>query len=442
LTFILGLLKLTIMKLFGTSGIRRLADRELVELALKVGMAIGAQYPGVVIGRDTRTYGSAMRHSIAAGILTAGAQCYDAGVIPTPTVAFVTRKFNAGVMITASHNPPPYNGIKLLNPDGSAFSEEQQRRIENFIQGTIPLNASWDKIQAGETYNTAVEEHIAGIRRDFPTPLKLKVVVDAGCGAAYFITAQLLLQLGCEVIPLNCYANGNFPHDVEPIESNLGDLISAVKKNNADLGIAHDGDADRMMAVDNLGRFITGDKMLTLLAQVSGSKDIVTTIDASMVIENLGFNVKRTKVGDPFVSEVLKQFGKFGGEPSGAWVFPQISLCPDGIYAAASIAAIASRSKLSDLVDNIPSYPLIRTNIAGTLSSMKQMEEKLAALFKPIAIDNIDGLKLSFKDGWLLVRPSGTEPKIRISAEGKNQEIARYYCETSSKFIKDFVQGK
>ncbi len=181
-----------------------------------------------------------------------------------------------------------------------------------------------------------------------------------------------------------------------------------------------------------------GDKLLAILAQASGSKNIVTTIDASMCIEEMGFQVERTKVGDPYVSEGLKNGGKFGGEPSGAWVFPQISLCPDGIYAAAQIIAIASRQKLSLLVDSIPSYPVIRGSIDGKIADINDLKQKLSAELKPASIDTIDGLKLYFKDGWLLVRPSGTEPKIRLSVEAKSEQTARRLFENGAKIIKEF----
>jgi phosphoglucosamine mutase len=429
------------MQLFGTSGIRRIADRELVQLALQVGLAVGTIYHQVVVGRDTRTSGSAIRHAVTAGLLAAGAQCSDTGVVPTPTVAVAARQFKAGIMITASHNPPQYNGLKLLNPDGSAFSAKQQQEIEDLINGVSPIKVSWDRMLTGEVYSTAVEKHIDLISRDFPAGIKLKVVVDAGCGAAYFITPHLLTRLGCEVTSVNCYANGIFPHDVEPIESNLGDLMQTVRETGADLGIAHDGDADRMMAVDDRGRFISGDKMLAILAQASNSDDIVTTIDASMSIDEMHFKVRRTRVGDPYVSEELKIRGGFGGEPSGAWVFPQASLCPDGIYAAAQIASIASRQKLSDLVDSLPSYPVIRGNVAGSALSMKDLTQKLVSQLKPVSTVTIDGIKLNFNDGWILVRPSGTEPKIRLTAEAKNELIARRLYDNGAKIIKEYLQG-
>jgi phosphoglucosamine mutase len=429
------------MQLFGTSGIRRLVDDNLISLALRVGLATGKIYSKVALGRDTRTSGSALSHAVTSGLLAAGANCSDAGIIPTPTLAFLTREFEAGIMVTASHNPPQYNGLKLINPDGSAFSAEQQKQIEELVDGPTPTQTRWGKMQKGEINETAVEKHITRILEDFQERLKIKVVVDSGCGAAYFITPNMLKRLGCEVITLNCSPNGIFPHDVEPIEANLGDLMNTVKKCGADLGIAHDGDADRMMAVDNLGRFIPGDKMLAILGQACGTKTLVTTVDASLSIDEMSFIVKRTKVGDPYVSEELKRGGEFGGEPSGAWVFPALSLCPDGIYAAAKIAAIASREKLSYLVDNIPSYPMIRGNISGKIKYMDKLKEKLLAGLEPAAIETVDGLKMSFKDGWILVRPSGTEPKIRLTAEAKSQPSARQYYEKSAIIIQDYVQG-
>jgi phosphoglucosamine mutase len=428
------------MSLFGTSGIRRLADLDLVRLTFEVGLAVGTVYPDVVIGRDTRTSGSVLRHALTAGLLAAGARCSDAGVLPTPTLAFVTREFAAGVMITASHNPPQYNGLKCLNPDGSAFSARQQKQIADIVRGQPSARVSWERMQDGEVYSTAIEKHLGRIRHAFPGGLKLKVVVDAGCGAAYFITPHLLTGLGCEVTCLNCHANGIFPHDIEPVEANLGELISAVTETSADLGIAHDGDADRMMAVDNRGRFISGDKMLAILARASGARQIVTTVDASMSIESLGFKVKRTKVGDPFVSAQLKKWGGFGGEPSGAWVFPPVSLCPDGVFAAAQIVAIAADHPLSLLADEIPDYPVVRGNLTGSLADLSDLKDRLTARFQPDSFDLVDGLKLNLKNGWLLVRPSGTEPKIRITVEAKTPILARRYFAESVEIVQDSMR--
>ncbi|MBM4433264.1 MAG: phosphoglucosamine mutase, partial [Chloroflexi bacterium] len=261
-----------------------------------------------------------------------------------------------------------------------------------------------------------------------------------GCGAASVITPYLLKRMSCEVVELNCYPDGHFPRNIEPAEANLGDLMKAVKKFSADLGIAHDGDADRMMAVDDKGRFVSGDKLLAIFAQATGARRIVTTIDASMSIDELGFDVRRTKVGDPYVSDELKNWGDFGGEPAGSWVFPDVSLCPDGIYAAAQVVALARQQKLSHLADSIPAYPVIRGSIDGKVESISELEKRLVAL-KPGAIRNEDGIKLNFADGWLLIRASGTESKTRLTAEAKSAARAHQLYDSGVKAVEYCIKA-
>ncbi|MFH1169234.1 MAG: phosphoglucosamine mutase [Chloroflexota bacterium] len=429
------------MRLFGTSGIRGIVTEDLIRLAFRVGLAVGSDCGRVVVGRDTRTSGDAMKHALVSGLLAAGSECHDAGIVPTPTLALAAARFDAGAMITASHNPPQYNGLKLLNPDGSSFISSQQQQLETAISGGSFNIASWDKMTASRKYDGAVEEHIARIRRDFPSPLKLKVVLDCGCGAASVITPGLLRGLGCEVLALDCYPSGRFPRDVEPTESNLGNLMRAVREYGAGLGLAHDGDADRMMAVDDRGRFIPGDKLLAVLARTVAAKEVVTTIDASMAVDELGFNVKRTPVGDTAVSEELRNGGDFGAEPSGSWVFPGVSLCPDGIYAAAVLASVASQQRLSALVDGIPSYPLRRGSVSGDGVAAEVLESSLMAL-GPLSASDIDGIRLDFGDGWLLVRPSGTEPKIRLTAEARDEARAGELYEAGMKAVKTSINSE
>jgi phosphoglucosamine mutase len=411
------------MKLFGTSGIRAVFDTELLNLAFKVGIVVGRTCGNIVIASDTRTSGDAMKSAVIAGLLAAGARCHDAGIAPTPTLAFITRDFDAGVMITASHNPPEYNGIKLINPDGSSFTSEQQAQIENDILTGNYTAAHWDEIKLASFYEGAIQKHIDYIVGEFDYNLNLRVVVDAGGGAASRVTPQMLKRLGCEVISLNCDPSGFFPRPVEPTEANLEDLCRTVKESGAGLGIAHDGDADRMMAVDDRGRFISGDKLLPILANAVSAVEVVTTLDASMAIDEMGFSIRRTPIGDTWVSEELRNGGDFGGETSGSWVFPGISLCPDGIYAAAKVAAIASQQSLAELVDEIPAYPILRGSVVSSGVVISSLESALITM-KPKRIGNFDGLKLDFDDGWLLVRPSGTEPKIRLTAEAKSSERA------------------
>ncbi len=429
------------MRLFGTSGIRRLWDKGLLDLAVKVGLAIGETYGTVVVGTDTRTSSDSLKQALISGLLAAGSHGEDAGIVPTPTLALAAREFDAGVMITASHNPPQYNGIKLLNPDGSAFSRVQQEQIEGIVSNGSFRVARWDRVKQSCLYYGAVERHLERILGEFPGGLKLKVVLDCGCGAASVITPRLLEKLGCEVETINCTAGGFFPRGIEPTESNLSDLMALTRESSADVGIAHDGDADRMMAVDDKGRFVPGDKLLSIFAQAMSAADIVTTIDASMAVEETGYDVRWTRIGDNYVSEELKNGGEFGGEPSGSWVFPGLSLCPDGIHAAARIAAIASQEKLSRLVDAVPGYPLLRGSIDSEGVRLSGLEPQLMTM-RPLSISRIDGIKLYFNDGWLLVRASGTEPKIRLTAEAKTETRVRQLYDEGLKVIQDCRKEK
>lgn len=426
--------------LFGSSGIRQVMGKEVMQLALQVGLVTGKNYPRVVVGRDTRTSSEALKSAFVAGLLAGGANVYDAGVTPTPTLALAAKEFDAAAMITASHNPPEYNGIKLLNPDGSAFDAAQRRNIEDKTLENSSDTVPWNQIGSVTSYEEAIKRHINYIINSFPGKFRCKVVVDSGCGASYHITPYLLKEMGCDVVALNCYPSGIFPRNIEPTESSLDELIKTTIALGADLGIAHDGDADRTMVIDNEGRFIPGDKLLAILAQGVGAKEVVTTVDASMSIDELGFSVFRTKVGDVYVSEKLRERGDWGGEPSGAWVFPGISLCPDGIYAAAQIVTIASQQKLSQLVDELPSYPLLRGSITCHESIMSRLEQELMDM-KPLSVMNIDGIRLDFGDGWLLVRASGTEPKIRITAEAKSETRAHLLFQNVTAAIKRCMEA-
>jgi phosphoglucosamine mutase len=432
------------MRLFGTSGIRRVVAGDLIQLALKVGLAVGRRYPSVVVASDTRTSSSALRHALISGVLGGGAGCFDGGVMPTPTLAFAARNFGVGVMITASHNPPEYNGIKLFNPDGAAFDSAQRREIAESVRQSLTV-VSWDRFQSSQVFGDAVRQHTERILGDFPNGRgrgrKLKVVVDCGCGAATRITPAVLTRLDCEVVVINGYPSGFFPRQAEPTEASLEDLARTASKLGADLGIAHDGDGDRMMIVDERGEFVPGDKLFILLARERDSRAVVTTLDASMMIEELGFRVTRTRVGDTDVAAELRKGGDFGGEPSGSWLFPEVSLCPDGIYAAAQIVAVAGRERISRLVNDLPTYPMLRGSLPGDRSVMSRLEPKLLAT-SPLSVDKTDGIRLSFTDGWLLVRASGTEPKIRVTAEAKTEARVRDLYHGALKMVRDMMGGE
>jgi phosphoglucosamine mutase len=417
------------MKLFGSSGIRDVVNREFLLLMFEVGLAVGDSYSSVVVGCDTRTSSDAVKFAFLSGLLSTGASAYDAGLVPTPTLAYAASNFEAGAMVTASHNPPQYNGIKLVNPDGSAFDSTQRNKVERTLSAKSFKLASWESMAKCTVYPGALERHAEHILADFPSKLRVKVVVDCGGGAASVITPHLLTRLGCDVVTLYCQPSGDFPREIEPLPDNLGDLVQAVVNEKANLGIAHDGDADRLVVIDDKGRFVPGDKLMAIFSRQLKANTVVTTIDASMLVDELGVEVARTRVGDAFVSDELRSKAKknaerFGAEPSGCFIFPRVSLCPDGIYGAAQIVQIACEQQLSSLVDQIPSYPVFRSSVPGNRSAMKTIEKLLKSEASG-QLTTTDGLRLAFNDGWLLIRPSGTEPKIRITAEAKNEARAR-----------------
>ena len=273
---------------FGSSGIRGLGNVEVTpELALRVGSVIGELYGDSVIGRDPRTTGPMLVQAFAAGVLSTGSAAVDAGLVSTPTLARGARDFACGAMITASHNPAPYNGIKLWNPDGMAFDEAQQREVEEALDRSRFMAPTWDRIGAVFSRSDLVQQHIDTIIKDVGTA-KARVVVDCGCGATSTITPFLLRQLGCDVLAINAQADGHFPgREPEPTEENLAALRATVPAVHADLGIAHDGDGDRMVAVDRTGTFVGGDLLLALFARKEVRSGLVVPVDASMVLEDL-----------------------------------------------------------------------------------------------------------------------------------------------------------
>jgi len=413
------------MGLFGSSGIRGITNVDVTpELALNVGKAAGKGCSDAVIARDPRVAGMMIEEAFAAGLMSAGCDVTQIGMVPTPTLAYAARNYSLGVMITASHNPAEYVGMKLWNPDGMAFDSRQQEEIEEAVGSSRYLLAKWDGVGDINLYGNAVEDHIKAIMERTGVLQGLRVVVDCGNGAASVITPFLLQRLGCRVLALNSNPDGHFrARNPEPKEDNLGLLMQTVKDHGADLGIAHDGDADRMMAVDDKGRFVGGDQLLAIFAAHEGADSIVVPVDTSMIVDDAlpDTRIIRSRVGDVYVAEAMKKVGAaFGGEPSGSWIFPRISFCPDGIFAAVRLIEIMGTRKLSEIVDELPVYQTRRggipcpdhrkegamAGIAGELSSLGE-------------VSTIDGIRVATGNGWVLVRPSGTEPKIRVTAEAR-----------------------
>ena len=437
------------MGLFGSSGIRGVVNEMMTpELALKAGRALGLTYKRVVVGHDPRTSSAMVENALVAGLLSSGARVTRVGLVSTPTLAYAARRFDCGVMVTASHNPPEYNGLKFWNPDGMAFSLQQQGELERLIYSDIK-GVSWASMAQETTANDAIFDHIAVILKNVK-PCSLKVVVDCGCGSASTITPYVLREMGCRVIALNSQPDGFFPaRDPEPIDENLAQLKETVRATGADLGIAHDGDADRMMAVDETGRLVTGDELLAYFCRYEVRGSVACPVDASMAVDRCGNDVKvyRTRIGDAFVSEQVRAVSAdFGGETSGTWIFPRISYCPDGIYAAAKIAELVSlNGSLSKAVAALPRYPLRRGGLkfkdlnckAAIMGGVKAAIE--AERYE--SLNTLDGLRVQYDDGWILIRPSGTEPKIRITAEAVDAQAAEKLYARAESIVKRCIES-
>lgn len=444
-------------KLFGTSGIRGLIGSEVTtELALGVGKAL-AKYLNnegtVVLGYDTRTTNQMLDQAICAGLLDGGINVIKIGMVPTPLVGYATEKLDAdaGVMLTASHNPSPYNGIKIWNKNGMAYTQEQEAAIEEIYHKKDFKETEWNKIGSLSHNEEIKNTYINALLDTVDIKPGLKVVIDCACGAGSEISPLVFRKAGCDVITLNSQADGFFPgRNPEPNEANLSSLMKAVVATGADLGIAHDGDADRMITVDENGKVSDFDKLLALISKKFGGT-VVTTVDAGLCmdesLEEVGGKVIRTKVGDVNVAEVIiEEDATFGGEPSGTWLHPDFCMCPDGILSGLRMAEMVSKEgKLSELLSKFPDYPNIREKVVcskeAKIKVMENMENLLKDAFDDIKeINTIDGVRLTFDDGsWVLVRPSGTEDYVRITLEAKTTEKAENIRDICKKIIEDNI---
>lgn len=434
------------MGLFGSSGVRGVINKEMTpELAAAIGMAVGSGNKQVVIGMDSRTSGPMIEAAVMSGVMSTGCDAALAGLVTTPTLAEAARELDFGVMVTASHNPPEYGGIKLCNTDGTGFDVAQSNAIEKMVESKKYKLAPWDKVGKKRLCADAVERHAERILSSAGES-KLKVVVDCANGPAFNITPIVLQRMGCQVITMNSNPDGRFPgRPPEPSEENLSDLKKAVVSMKADLGIAHDGDADRMVAIDEKGAYFGGDQLLALFAKKYGKKKIVVTVDTSMAIDDyVDASVVRTRVGDVFVSEAVKKSkADFGGEPSGTWIFPDQTYCPDGVLAACRLVGLIGKKRLSEVRKDIPKYPILRDSISydpgARAKVLKNLEKEMVKL-KCEDLVLLDGFRPVFKDGWALVRPSGTEPKIRYLAEARSQKRAKELMELISSAVKRCVK--
>ena len=450
-------------RLFGTNGIRGLANQELTpEFATKIGSAIGTFFNEgeLILGHDARTSGPMLAKAVTAGLNATGCTIFFAGMAPTPALQFAVKnhKKNGGVIITASHNPPEYNGIKVLWNDGIEISQEQEIKIEStFFEGSIH-HATWENLGNTRELPNTIDEYVAAIKTHVNTNKIRKkayhVVVDAANSVGALAAPYLLRDLGCRVTTINSDIDGTFPgRPPEPRPENLKNLAITVKALKADLGIAFDGDADRSVFVDEKGEIHPGDKTFALvekdfLQKNKGAK-IVTPVSSSTLVKDIadsyGGQIVWTKVGSVTVSQTMKKIhAKLGGEENGGIFYAPHIAVRDGCMATALILEIMSKTelKLSKLLSELPEYFIVKDKVECPESLKEKVLERLGEQLKNLETNTIDGIKIWFKDNSaILIRPSGTEPLYRLYAEAKTrQKASRLISDYRSK-LKKIITG-
>ncbi|MFW9808507.1 MAG: phosphoglucosamine mutase [Candidatus Thorarchaeota archaeon] len=446
--------------MFGTNGIRGIINEDLtVEMVLNLGKSIGSVLgPGLIaIARDSRMGGEMYSRALSAGLLSTGCSVTDIGLVPTPTLQFTVPRLNcvAGVMVTASHNPPKFNGIKVIGPDGIEVAPEVESDIETKYHTGESLMVDWNSIGHFNQDESALDHYLTGIRSHLDVESirnsKLTVVVDCANSVGAQVTPQLLRGLGCKVISLNSQLDGKFPgRNPEPLPENIVELGRMVKAAGADIGIAHDGDADRATFVDETGRVLWGDQSFALIASRILSRKtgsvLVTPVSSGRLIEDVAVQaaakIDWTVVGSVVVSHRLAEInGDLGGEENGGVFYPPHQPVRDGAMTAAQIVEIvATEGKtLSQLVDELPVYFSTKVKVPVPSDKKKAILQDLLKQTEKLNRITMDGVKIIYDEGWILIRPSGTESLYRSFAEGKTQETADRLCKIGVDMINEAV---
>jgi phosphomannomutase/phosphoglucomutase len=444
-------------KLFGTNGIRGTVNKELTpEIAINAGSAIGTFFgkkKNLLIGYDARTSGPMFSRAVTSGLTATGCNVFFAGMAPTPALQFAVKnhRMDGGVIITASHNPPEYNGIKVIWSDGIETSHEQENKIENIYFDEKAKFAEWNELGATHELPGVNDEYIEAIKKHVNTAKIVKkhfhVVVDAANSVGGLTAPILLRDLGCKITSMNANIDGTFPGRMpEPRPENLKELARTVKAVGADLGVAFDGDADRSIFVDETGQIHMGDKTFAVVEKQfllkNPNSQIVTPVSSSTLIKDIAEAYKGeivwTKVGSVTVSQKMKEINaKLGGEENGGIFYGPHQAVRDGAMTTALILNIMAETgeKLSKLVAEQPQYFIEKGKVECPDKKKQKLLEKLLAQLKDANINTLDGVKIWFEDkSAILLRPSGTEPAFRMYAEAKTQQrAAKLVAEYTSK---------
>ncbi|MCR4956143.1 MAG: phosphoglucosamine mutase [Lachnospiraceae bacterium] len=446
-------------RLFGTDGVRGIAGSELtIHLASQLGQAGAsvltketAHRPTLIVGCDTRVSGGMLSNALMAGICSVGANCIYVGVIPTPAVAYLTRlyKADAGVVISASHNPAAFNGIKFFNREGYKLPDALEDEIENLISSnmmgvTMPIG---DQVGSVKYKFDAIEDYIRFVMKCVPVQLQgLKIVCDCAEGASYVTSVTALERLGAEVVAIHTNPDG-FNINDKCGSTHMEELRKRVVEEGANIGIAFDGDADRMLAVDEKGNMVDGDQIMAICGlHMKKHGRLKNDTIVATVMSNLGFdimakenglNVKRTVVGDRYVLECMREKGyNLGGEQSGHTIYLDENTTGDGLLSALHLLNVMVETKkpLSELASVMEVLPqaLVNAQVPNSIKS-KFMEYKAISRA-------IDELEKKFEgEGRVLIRPSGTEPLIRVMIEGKDQKLIEQEAQKLADLITDVM---
>ena len=427
-------------KLFGTNGVRGVFGNDFnLEFIHDLILSVGTHFKKgkILVAYDGRNSSETISKVVSSALNFSGLDCHIIGLVPTPCLEFLTKKFqyDGGIMITASHNPPEYNGIKVVAPDGVEISREDERKIEKiFSEKSFKTSP-----EIGSTFTepNKIDEYINGIKSHLDVSRikarKFKVSLDLGNGAQAVSAIKLCKELGCDICLINEEIDGNFPgRGSEPTPENLQSLSELVKSTNSDLGIAFDGDGDRSIFCDNEGKIITGDSSAILLCnyllEKSPESKVVTCLNSGTNIEELvsqtNSKVIRTKVGSVEVSrKMVDENALIGFEENGGFMFGPHNQVRDGAMTLALMLDLLSRSQytLAENIKNLPQSFTTKTKIKCTNEESKLVIERLVNEFPDS--DKTDGIKIVINEkNWIMVRPSGTEPIIRIYAESDSQE--------------------
>lgn len=440
--------KINFDSLFRAYDIRGVFPEQLnEEVANVLGVAFAKfldNHGEVVVARDVRLSGEQLREGLISGLIAGGCDVVDVGVVSTPMLFFATNKLkkNAGIMITASHNPPQWNGFKLFSQDGCIYGKDMDAIKQ--IAKTINVNKSGQSHGKLLKYDSIFRDYTDFISSKIHVERRLKLVADTANGVAGLFVPSLFEAQGCEILTLNKEPDGRFPaHLPEPKESTLGELKKQVTATKADFGVGYDGDGDRAVFVDEKGRLIPGDLALLIFAKdvlerQKGAK-IVCELSCSLAVEEFvkahGGTPIVEKVGHTFIMDrMTSENAALGGEKSSHLYFAETHGGDDAIFASLRMAEILSKSreKLSAIFDSLPQYPSIYEENFACADDMKfQVIEKLKSKFKSEGRNflGMDGIKLLDENGWVLMRPSNTEPIIRVTAEAKtNAKLQELYA--------------